>query len=121
MDWQVLVVEDTADDSQLVSTVLQHSGIVVQTAINGREALNVLENFQPNCIITDLNMPVMDGWELLESVRSTPELEHIPMFAVTAYYSSELATDALKAGFHGFFAKPINPRSFVSTLISMMP
>jgi CheY-like chemotaxis protein len=116
MTWLIIVVEDTADDSQLVSTILQHSGIEVYLASHGRECLQLLENIKPTCIITDLNMPVMDGWELLHALHQNPSTKAIPVMALTAYYSADVAADAKKAGFAGFFAKPINPRNFVEKL-----
>lgn len=120
MNWKVLVVEDTADDIQLVSTILEHSGVEVAVAGNGREALKMLESIDPTFIITDLSMPVMDGWELLNRLREIPQTAAIPVFAVTAYYSAELGADALKAGFRGFFAKPVNPRNFVQSLEDLL-
>jgi CheY-like chemotaxis protein len=120
MNWQILVVEDTADDSQLVSTILEHSGIKVYVAGNGKEALKQLERLQPSCIITDLSMPVMDGWELLSQLRENKSTAQIPVIAVTAYYSAELASDALSAGFLGFFPKPVNPRTFVQQLEKLL-
>lgn len=120
MNWQILVVEDTADDVQLVSTILQHSGITVHTATNGKEALKLLETLKPTCIISDLSMPVMDGWEFLKQVRANPASQNIPVIAVTAYYSAELAADAFNAGFLGFFPKPVNPRTFVQQLEKLL-
>ena len=120
MTWRIIVVEDTADDSQLVSTILQHSGIEVHVAAHGKECLQMLETLQPNCIISDLNMPVMDGWELLSNLHQDPSTEAIPVIALTAYYSADVAADAMKAGFAGFFAKPINPRNFVEKLEQLL-
>jgi two-component system cell cycle response regulator DivK len=116
MRWLVIVVEDTFDDSQLVSTILEHSGIEVHLAKHGKECLQLLEKLRPNCIISDLNMPVMDGWELLSTLQENPSTASIPVVAITAYYSADVAADAKKAGFSGFFAKPVNPRTFVNTL-----
>jgi CheY-like chemotaxis protein len=116
----VIVVEDTADDIQLVSTILQHSGIEVHVAAHGNECLLLLEKLSPHCIITDLNMPVMDGWELLSNLRENPTTKAIPVVAITAYYSADVAADAMKAGFRGFFAKPVNPRNFVEKLEELL-
>jgi two-component system, cell cycle response regulator DivK len=120
MTWLIIVVEDTADDSQLVSTILQHSGIEVYLAAHGRECLQMLESLELTCIITDLNMPVMDGWELLQNLQQNPDTNAIPVMALTAYYSANVAADAIKAGFAGFFAKPVNPRTFVEKLEELL-
>lgn len=116
MTWKIIVVEDTADDSQLVSTILEHSGIEVYLAAHGKECLQMLASLEPDCIITDLNMPIMDGWELLSNLQQNPSTSAIPVVAITAYYSADVAADAMKAGFIGFFAKPVNPRNFVEKL-----
>ena len=115
-DWTIIVVEDTFDDQQLASAILSHSGIDVRIAQNGRECIDLLDQIDPTLIVTDLAMPDMDGWEMLKALRSNTHTDHIPVVAVTAYDSVDVAHDAQKAGFNGYFAKPISPRKFVDQL-----
>ncbi len=61
-------------------------------------------------------MPEMDGWETLEQIRSNPETANLPVIAVTAYHSVDVAHDAMKAGFNAYFAKPLSPQHFVDEL-----
>jgi CheY-like chemotaxis protein len=96
-NWKVIVVEDTYDDQQLLSRMLAHYGIV-----------------------TDLSMPIRDGWQTLIAIRARTASADIPVVAVTAYHSSDVARDVIKAGFDGYFAKPINPTTFVNQLADIL-
>lgn len=119
-DWTVIVVEDTYDDIQLASAILTHFGINVQVAKNGKECLLLLDTIDPTCIITDLSMPEMDGWEMLSQLRSNERTSHIPVVAVTAYHSVNVGQDAARAGFDAYFAKPLSPRHFMDDLTQIL-
>lgn len=119
-DWTVIVVEDTYDDIQLTSAILTHYGADVKVAINGKECLKLLEDIQPTMIITDLAMPEMDGWEMLTQIRANDTTSHIPVVAVTAYDSVDVAHDATNAGFDAYMAKPLSPRNFVENLVQIV-
>ena len=81
---KVLVVEDTEFDRQFMIYCLEAEGIEFRTAVNGREALEVLKQFSPDLILLDLVMPEMDGMVFLEHLRRDPQHEHLPVFIVTA-------------------------------------
>lgn len=119
-DWVVIVVEDTFDDMQLVSAILKHHHVNIEVAHNGRECLELLAHIQPTMIITDLSMPEMDGWEMLASIRSNPATSQIPVIAVTAYDSVDVAHDAVVAGFDAYIAKPLSPRNLLDHLIGIL-
>jgi len=119
-DWKVIVVEDTYDDSQLISKILRHYGIEVYVAKNGNECIRLLKQLSPTLIVTDLAMPEKDGWQTLASVRSDAQTAHIPVVAVTAYHSADVAEDALHAGFNGYFPKPVDPITFVQRLYDIV-
>jgi CheY-like chemotaxis protein len=120
VSWKVIVVEDTYDDQQLVSLILRHHGAEVYIAKNGNECLTFLEEIEPTLIVTDLAMPVKDGWQTLNAIRSNAATAHIPVVAVTAYHSIDVAADAMAAGFDGYFPKPISPQSFVNRLAKII-
>ena len=115
-NWKIIIVEDTYDDQQVVSHLLKHFGITVFVAHNGNECLDMLRSVEPTCIVTDLAMPLRDGWQTLQAIRSEPRTAHIPIVAITAYYAGDVAKSAIEAGFDGFFPKPLNPRTFVAQL-----
>ncbi|MFN8376046.1 MAG: response regulator [Anaerolineae bacterium] len=114
--WKVLVVEDEFDSAQMMSLILKHYGIEVEVAHNGKECLQALEGGLPTAIVLDLMMPEMDGWVTLQKIRSNRATAQLPVVAVTAYYSVEIAAEAQRAGFDGFFHKPVSPATFVESL-----
>lgn len=118
-DWTVIVVEDTFDDRHLASTILAHYGVNVIIARNGKECLKLLDTVHPTMIITDLAMPEMDGWEMLRQLRSNDATYNIPVVAITAYHSADVAHDATRAGFDAYFPKPISPYDFVDSLVAL--
>jgi len=120
LEWEVIVVEDLYDDQQLISLILMHNGIQVHVARNGQECLELLETVNPTMIITDLSMPVKDGWQTLVALRSQVKTAHIPVIAVTAFHSADVARDAVNAGFDAYFPKPINPNTFVQRLDAVL-
>lgn len=118
--WTVIIVEDTFDDVELISTVLTNSGIEIHLANNGEECLSLVETIAPTVIITDLAMPQMDGWELLEALRANPQTAQIPVIAISAYYSGDLIKDAAAAGFVACLPKPVRPRKFVEQIAAII-
>jgi len=118
--WDVLVVEDEFDSLQVASKVLQHRGIRVHTARSGDECFEILKALSPTLIVTDLAMPDVDGWAVLVAVRANPATSHIPVVAVTAYDSTNVSYNAARAGFDGYFPKPISALTFVDQLIAIV-
>jgi CheY-like chemotaxis protein len=114
--WRVLVVEDEQDSMEVVCDVLEHHNIQTYEAGSAEQALAMIEQLQPTFAILDLALPQMDGWGLLQAMRSNPATAHIPAVAVTAYHSANVAVAATHAGFAAYFSKPIEATSFVSEL-----
>jgi PAS domain S-box-containing protein len=81
---RVLIVEDNPDSRRLLSDMLESMVAEIRTANNGKEALAVLREFEPDLVITDLLMPVMDGMTFLEVFRGTPRFAHVPVIVVSA-------------------------------------
>ena len=115
-NWQVLVIEDENDSMEVVQALLEHRGIETVGCSNGEEALNVLENLRPTLIVVDLALPGLNGWQLLERFKADPVLQDVPLVAMTAYHTAELAERAIEAGFNAYFAKPLDATSFVREL-----
>ncbi len=83
-DARVLVVDDDQDIRDTVSAALEIEGYRVRCAENGAQALAVMHGYRPEAIVLDLSMPVMSGWELLEVVQETRELQGIPVLVLSA-------------------------------------
>ena len=118
-NWQILIVEDDNDSQKMVSKILVHAGMQVLIAQNGNEALEVLSKVEPRVVVMDLAMPHRDGWDTLVAMRSDPQTAHIPVIAITAYHSANVAEDARQAGFDEYFAKPFNAAAFVERLTAL--
>ncbi|MCC7209355.1 MAG: response regulator [Anaerolineae bacterium] len=121
-DWRILVVEDDPDGQEVVATILEHLNIPLDVAGNSTEAEQFLFNGSTryNAVIIDLALPDKDGWELLAEIQSVPNRANLPCIAVTAYHTSKLREEALKAGFVAYFAKPIDSTSFVRQLEAIL-
>lgn len=114
--WHVVIAEDEPDSVRMVSKILEHHGVHVDVAHNGDECLALLETTTPTLVVVDLAMPGRDGWQTLAAIRANPATAHLPVVAVTAYYAPDVAEDAARAGFDGFFAKPVSAKAFVPCL-----
>jgi len=119
-NWQVLIVEDEDDSLQMVSKILDHHGVQIHIARNGQECINMLKQIDATLVIMDLAMPEKDGWETLMEIRAKPETAHIPVVAITAYHSANVAQDAIQAGFDAYFPKPPDALSFVDQLAEIV-
>ena len=89
----VLVVDDEPDIRYLLCHILEREGYEVIVAINGAAALECVNNAHPDLVITDLMMPVMDGNELVERLRSDPETATIPIMSLTGNPESSVGAD----------------------------
>src|SRR5574341_6716 len=115
-NWHALIIEDEADSAEVVERILKFHRISYAVAQNAEEALLRLKEEAPTILIVDLALPGMDGWGFLQAVRSDPATAHIPAVAVTAFHSTSVAQEAIKAGFNAYFPKPIEATSFVREL-----
>jgi CheY-like chemotaxis protein len=114
--WKVLVVEDDPDNRAVIGDVLEFYGMTVKTAENGVEGLQVLQTFVPTLILLDLSMPKMDGWEMRAQVKSTQDLQAVPIVALTAHAMPDDKKRALDAGFDGYLKKPITVATLLDDL-----
>ncbi len=104
--YRLLVVEDGWENRQLLVKLLQPLGFEVKEAVNGLEALEVLESWKPHLIWMDLRMPVMDGYETTQQIRAKLEGEAMAIIALTAHVFKEERAMILSAGFDDCVSKP---------------
>lgn len=118
---QVLVVDDDADNLELITFILEQSGAVVTSVSSAEEALQLFYQTQPNILIADLGMPRMDGYTLIRQVRALPpEIGgQIPAIALTAYAAEIDRQKALEAGFQLHIPKPLEPESLVNAIVQI--
>jgi signal transduction histidine kinase/ActR/RegA family two-component response regulator len=118
---RVLVVDDDTDSLEIVSTILQHCQSEVQTAINAQEALDVMKIWEPDVLISDIQMPGVDGYELIRQIRRDKIAfrKRIAAIALTAYSRAEDRLKALTSGFHTHLSKPVDPTELVAVVKSL--
>ena len=109
----VLVAEDSRTQSVLFRSLLEKAGYRAVMAVNGREALEMIKNMPPDVVITDLNMPEMNGLELVEAVHA--DFPSIPVILATGVGSEEIAAEALRKGAASYVPKR-NLRDLIPTL-----
>lgn len=106
----ILIVDDNQANMKLVSFLLNKRGYEVRSAAGAHEALELLENFRPQLILMDLQMPGVDGFELTRRLKADPSKQGIVIVAVTAYAMLGDEQRALAAGCDGYVTKPIDTR-----------
>ncbi len=112
----ILVIDDDTQISRLVRFVLESARYKVRTANNGAEALPLLAAEKPDLIFCDVAMPVMDGFETVQAVRSNPEWQNIPIIMLTALGDVRDLDRAFSAGANGFLGKPFSPKEMLATV-----
>jgi two-component system, cell cycle response regulator DivK len=109
----VLLAEDFEDARELYRDYLEFSGFAVRTAANGREAIDQAVALQPDIILMDASMPVLDGWQATRAIKANPLTKHIPVLALTAHAFDDARQEARAVGCDGFVTKPCLPDDLV--------
>lgn len=104
----VLLVEDTEDNRFMMRRLLEMSGYHVIEATDGEEAVRLAESEQPQLILMDLSLPVIDGLAATRAIRKLEGFEKIPIVAVSAHDTSDFQAEALTAGCDSYITKPID-------------
>jgi CheY-like chemotaxis protein/anti-sigma regulatory factor (Ser/Thr protein kinase) len=115
---RVLVVDDMPDERELFATVLADCGAETKAVASAEEAIEAIEHWQPDVLVTDIAMPGADGYELLRRVRALGAQRggDVPAVAVTAHARVEDRDRAVSAGFATFISKPIEPHRLVNVV-----
>jgi CheY-like chemotaxis protein len=114
----ILVVDDNPINVRLLNVVLANGGYRVRSAGDAHEALSLLNAFSPELVLVDLQLPGMDGLELVRLLRADARTKEIPIVAVTAYAMKGDDERALRAGCDGYVTKPIDTRAFLGIVAS---
>jgi signal transduction histidine kinase/CheY-like chemotaxis protein len=117
----VLIVDDEPDTLSMLAVMLTEYGAKVQTASSAAEALEVLQWYKPDVLVSDLAMPDEDGYSLINKVRalSAEDGKHIPAVALTAYVRIEDRVRALAEGFNMFVPKPVEPSELITAIANL--
>lgn len=113
MTARILVIEDDEASRMLVIYLLEADGYQVYSASNGRDGVRAALEHGPDLILSDLQMPVMDGYEVARLLHADPGWRRAPLVAVTAFSMPGDREKALEVGFQDHISKPIDPERFV--------
>ena len=105
---KVLLVEDTEDNRVMMRRLLEMSGYAVTEAVNGMEAVAQAASEEPEVILMDLSLPLVDGLAATRKIRQMPGLKGVPIIAVSAHDTMDFHAEALAAGCDAYITKPID-------------
>ena len=118
---RILLVDDDADTLRMLGEVFNGQDARVELADSVRKAMEIIERFRPDVIVSDLAMPDEDGYSLIEMIRAreTGRSKPARVIALTALVRIEDRARALSAGFNMFLAKPVQPNELISAIASL--
>ena len=105
---KLLLVEDNDLNRDMLSRRLQRKNYQVITAIDGQEALDLMQSEQPDLVLMDMNLPVLNGWDACRIASLDPNINGIPILALTAHALEQELQKALEAGCRDYATKPID-------------
>ena len=118
--WDIVVIDDEEDSLMVAQIILDEYGANTHIASNGQEGLNVIRDVRPKFVISDLSMPVMDGWGLIRTMQSDIGLREIPVIALTAHAMVGDRERAVAVGFHNYLTKPLTVETFIQDLVNLL-
>ena len=117
----ILIIENEVSNRLLIERVLSTRGYRCISASNGLEALNVLDEEIVDLVLTDLSMPVLDGYRTTQLIRERPSMAHVPIVAVTAYALNDENEAAMQIGCNEYLTKPFKPRQLLEVVDRLLP
>jgi CheY-like chemotaxis protein len=118
--YRALLIEDNENNRYLLTLLLQNAGITVLIAPNGKIGLERARADRPDIILLDIQMPDMDGYEVIAEIRRDPSLSSIPVLGVSSFAMPGDKDLALKRGFTGYVEKPVDPEHFASEVSRLL-
>ncbi|MDZ7957800.1 MAG: response regulator [Aulosira sp. DedQUE10] len=120
---RTLVVDDNADTRELLVFLLQENGAIVRAMASATAAVQALEQFKPDILLSDIGMPDMDGYMLIRHIRNLQAKQQkppLPAIALTAYAGESDKEQAVKAGFQRHLTKPIDPNGVIAIVLELV-
>ena len=117
----VMIVDDSLTMRQMVAYTLAEAGFSVLEATDGRDALDRSEGKRVDLVITDLNMPRMDGISLIRELRARPAFKHTPILMLTTESQDTKKQEGRAAGATGWIVKPFNPERLLQVIRKVLP
>ena len=117
----ILTVDDSASMRMLLKTSLTAQGYRIESANDGQHGLERMHEVQPDLLITDINMPKMDGYEVIRQLRKNPAFRSTPILVLTTESEIEKRSLAREAGATGWMVKPFDPDRLIETVRKVAP
>jgi len=117
----ILVVEDQEDNRRILRELLTNAGYEIIEAENGEEALAVVARERPDLILMDIQLPLLDGYEVTRRIKADPALRAIRIIAITSFALSGDESKARAAGCDAYVTKPYNPRALLAKIREYVP
>ena len=119
---RALVVDDDHDTREILSVMLSRYGAEIRTASNAAEAFESFREWQPDILVSDIGMPIEDGYALIEKIRALSSAEggEVPAIALTAFAGAQDREHAISAGFHQHLSKPVEPVNLARTVARIL-
>ena len=118
---KILYVEDNDDNVFVLKSRLTRAGFTVIVAGDGAKGVAMAASEQPDLILMDLSLPVLDGWEATRRIKAAPETKHIPVIAITAHAMTGDREKALAAGCDDFDTKPVELPGLLEKIRALAP
>lgn len=115
---KIVIVDDKAENLELLGYLLGRTGHEVATALGGRKGLELVRELRPDLVLIDLHMPGIDGWELARRIRRDDALSYIRLLAVSV--GPATIAGIREAGFDGFFPMPFEPADLIGTVDALL-
>ncbi len=119
-NWDIVVIDDEPDSLEVAEIILDAYGANVHTGTNGAEGLEQIKKVHPLFVISDISMPIMDGWGLIHELKNDRTLMDIPAIALTAHAMVGDRERAITAGFHNYLTKPLTAETFIYDLLKLL-
>lgn len=120
LGWDIVVIDDEEDSLEVAQIILDEYGARVHTASNGRDGLAVIREVRPKFVISDLSMPVLDGWGVISELKGDSATQDLPVIALTAHAMVGDRERAISAGFHNYLTKPLTVDTFIQDLVKLL-
>ena len=117
----ILTVDDSASMRMLLKASLTAQGFRIESADDGEHGLERMHEVKPDLLITDINMPKMDGFELIKAVRAVPEFRGTPILVLSTEFSDDKKARARSAGATGWITKPFDPAKLGTAIRRVCP
>ncbi len=112
----ILIIEDNDDNMKLICFILEKNGYSTIRAVTGRDGINMALKDKPDLVLLDIQLPDMNGIEVLKAIRNSEADGSLPIIAVTSFAMSGDRQHLLSAGCNGYIEKPINPETIIEEI-----